>query len=286
MQLLRLGEPGAERPYVRNDGRLFELSGITADIDGAFLSAGGIDGVRAALERGELAESDDPGDGTGLRVGPPIARPSAVVCIGMNYAAHAAETGAAVPEHPVVFLKTPNTVVGAYDDVLLPRGSARTDWEVELAVVMGQRARYLGSVAEARQAIAGYAISNDVSEREFQLELSGGQFSKGKCAETFNPLGPWLVPAADVSDPANLRLTTQVNGEARQDSSTADMVFAADFLVWHLSQFLVLEAGDIVNTGTPQGVALSGRFPYLRDGDVMELEITGLGVQRQRCRSA
>ena len=152
--------------------------------------------------------------------------------------------------------------------------------------MIGQRARYLDSVTAARACIAGYAISNDVSEREFQLELSGGQFSKGKCAETFNPFGPWLVPAADVSEPGNLRLESRVNGEPRQDSSTADMIFAADFLVWHLSQFLVLEPGDIVNTGTPEGVALSGRFPYLRDGDVMELEITGLGVQRQRCRPA
>jgi 2-keto-4-pentenoate hydratase/2-oxohepta-3-ene-1,7-dioic acid hydratase in catechol pathway len=198
----------------------------------------------------------------------------------MNYAAHAAESGATPPAVPVLFFKTPNTVVGPHDDVFVPRGSTKTDWEVELAVVIGRRARYLDSPEQAREYIAGFTLSNDVSEREFQLDVSGGQWSKGKCSETFNPLGPALVPA-DELDPGNLRMRSWVNGEPRQDSSTSDLIFGVDYLVWHLSQVAVLEPGDIVNTGTPEGVALSGRFPYLRAGDVVELEIEGIGRQRQ-----
>ena len=213
-------------------------------------------------------------------MGAPVARPHAVWCIGMNYAAHAAESGATPPEVPVLFFKTPNTVVGPYDEVLVPRGSEKTDWEVELAVVIGRRARYLDSPEDAAAHIAGYTISNDVSERAFQLEISGGQWSKGKCAETFNPLGPALVPA-DELDVSDLRLTSFVNGEPRQDSTTADLIFSVPYLVWHLSQVAVLEPGDVINTGTPQGVAISGRFPYLRAGDVVELAIEGIGTQRQ-----
>ena len=215
-----------------------------------------------------------------------MARPAAVVCIGMNYAAHAAETGATPPEHPVVFFKHPNTVVGPYDDVLLPRGSAATDWEVELGVVVGRRCRYLSSPEEALAHVAGYVLSNDVSERDLQLKVSGGQWSKGKCAETFNPLGPWLLPADEVADVQDLALSSWVNGEQRQASTTRDMIFGVGVLLHHLSQVMVLEPGDLVNTGTPQGVALSGRFPYLADGDVVELEIAGLGRQRQRVRPA
>ena len=165
-----------------------------------------------------------------------------------------------------LFFKHPNTVVGPFDEVLIPRGSTRTDWEVELAVVIGSRCRYLDDVDDASNYIAGFTISNDVSEREFQIDLSGGQWSKGKSCETFNPLGPWLVPTNEVADPQKLSLRSFVNGEARQDSTTADMIFSVNYLVWHLSQFLVLDPGDIVNTGTPQGVALSGRFPYLSPG--------------------
>ncbi len=204
-----------------------------------------------------------------------------MICIGQNYAAHAAETGAAAPEYPIMFFKHPNTVVGPFDDVFIPRGSTRTDWEVELAVVIGSRCRYLDSIDDSPNYIAGYTISNDVSEREFQIELSGGQWSKGKCCETFNPLGPWLVPAAEVADPQKLSLRSFVNGEPRQDSNSSDMIFSVNYLVWHLSQFLVLEPGDIINTGTPQGVAASGRFPYLAPGDTMTLEIDGLGQQQQ-----
>ncbi|HEY3559394.1 MAG TPA: fumarylacetoacetate hydrolase family protein [Kribbella sp.] len=277
MELLRLGAFGEERPYVRaTDGTVHDLSSLTPDIDGAFLAADGIARTRAALEAGSLpvAETD------ALRVGAPIARPGAVVCIGQNYAAHAAESGAEPPKQPIVFFKHPNTVVGPYDEVLVPRGSAKTDWEVELAVVIGKQARYVETDEDALACIAGYAVSNDVSERAFQIEVSGGQWSKGKCCETFNPFGPSLVPADEV-DPTNLNLRSWVNGEPRQDSNTSDMIFSVAALIRDLSQYMVLSPGDIVNTGTPEGVALSGRFPYLSPGDVMELEIEGLGKQKQ-----
>jgi 2-keto-4-pentenoate hydratase/2-oxohepta-3-ene-1,7-dioic acid hydratase in catechol pathway len=279
---MRVGPAGAERPVLAGaDGRHYDLSGITADIDGAFLSPGadgasGVDRARAALAAGELPEIDI----AGQRVGAPIARPGVVLCIGMNYAAHAAETGAPPPAEPVIFYKAPNTVVGPYDEVRIPRGSRRTDWEVELAVVIGRTARYLQSPADALDHVAGYAVSNDVSEREFQVDRSGGQWSKGKSCETFNPLGPWLVTPDEVPDPQDLPLRSWVNGEPRQDSSTKDMIFGVAHLVWYLSQFTVLEPGDVLNTGTPQGVALSGRFPYLTAGDVMEVEVAGLGRQR------
>ena len=282
MELLRLGAVGEERPYVRAaDGTVHDLTPLTADIDGAFLAADGLARTRAALEAGELPVAET----EGLRVGAPVARPGAVVCIGQNYAAHAAESGAAPPEAPIVFWKHSNTVVGPYDDVLVPPGATTVDWEVELGVVVGRRARYLASPQEAAAHVAGYVLSHDVSERDYQLEHSGGQWSKGKSCETFNPLGPWLVPADEV-DPGGLRLRSWVNGEPRQDSTTADMIFDVPFLVWHLSRYMVLEPGDVINTGTPQGVALSGRFPYLRAGDVVTLEIDGLGRAEQRVRDA
>ncbi|GAA2810664.1 fumarylacetoacetate hydrolase family protein [Saccharopolyspora taberi] len=282
-----MGPVGAERPHVADEqGRLFDLSTVTADIDAGFLGGDGFARTRAALAAGELTEVHDPADGTGLRVGAPIARPGAVLCIGQNYAAHAAESGSTPPEVPILFLKHPNTVVGPYDDVVIPRGSTRTDWEVELGAVIGRRARYLDSAEQAAECVAGFVVSNDVSERAFQIEQSGGQWSKGKCHETFNPVGPWLVPAEDLGDPQRLGLRTRVNGQARQESSTADMIFAVAEIIRHLSQYVTLEPGDLVNTGTPEGVAMSGRFPYLAAGDVMELEIDGLGTQRQRLRAA
>ncbi len=286
MKLMRLGPPGEERPAVlTDDGVLHDLSGLTGDLDGRFFERGGIAEVSAALEAGSLPVLDDPADGTGLRVGAPIARPQAVVCIGMNYAAHARESGSEPPTHPVVFFKHPNTVVGPFDDVLLPPGSEKTDWEVELAVVIGRRARYLSSPEEALAHIAGFAVSNDVSERAYQLEVSGGQWSKGKCAETFNPLGPWLVPAGEIGDGSGLGLRSFVNGEARQDSTTSDLIFGVAEVIADLSQYMVLEPGDLINTGTPEGVALSGRFPYLADGDVVECSIDRLGTQRQEVRA-
>lgn len=280
MRLMHVGEPGAERPVVEVSDqagtRAYDLAPVCDRIDGPFLAADGIARIGRALDAGELA----PTDVAGARVGSPVARPGAVVCIGMNYAAHAAESGAPPPTLPVVFLKTPNSVGGPHDPVRLPPRSERTDWEVELAVVIGQRAYELGSTQEAMDCVAGYLVANDLSERTWQLEESGGQWSKGKCAPGFTPLGPWLIPAQEV-DPGALRLRSWVNGEPRQDSSTADLIFPVSYVVHHLSQYLALEPGDVVLTGTPEGVALSGRFPYLRPGDVVEVEIEGLGRQRQ-----
>ena len=283
VRLVRLGPLGQEKPAVIGDDNvLYDISVLTPDIDGAFLSRGGITEVQQALDAATLATIDDPADGTGLRLGAPIARPMAVICVGMNYAAHARESGAEPPKQPVIFFKHPNTVVGPFDDVALPPGSTKTDWEVELGVVIGKRARYLVSPAHALEYVAGFTVSNDVSEREYQLEISGGQWSKGKSAETFNPLGPWLVPTKMVGDGSGLRLGSFVNGEPRQNSSTTDLIFNVAQLVYELSQFMVLEPGDLINTGTPEGVALSGRFPYLKAGDVVECGIEGLGIQSQK----
>lgn len=277
MKFARLGESGSEIPVVLDGDRHLDLRPLTSDVDGRFLADDPVGRTTAAIAAGRLPELEGSAE---LRIGAPIARPSAVVCIGLNYAAHAAESGVAPPSAPVMFLKTPNTVVGPNDTVTIPRGSEKTDWEVELGVVIGRRAAYLDSPEDAAAHIAGFVTANDISERTFQLEVSGGQWSKGKCAPGFNPTGPWLVTPDEV-DPRGLRLQSRVNGEPRQDSSTADMIFPVDHIVWHLSQFLTLEPGDLVLTGTPEGVALSGRFPYLAPGDVVDLEIEGLGAQRQ-----
>lgn len=283
MKLRRLGPQGAEIPVVEDGGRYLRIDTLTADIDGAFFAGGGLERVRAALAAGTLPELDGAAQ---LRVGAPIARPTAVLCIGQNYAAHAAESGDAPPTVPILFYKHPNTVVGPFDDVAIPPGAVKVDWEVELGVVIGRRARYLSSPAEALDYVAGYVVSNDVSERAYQVEHSGGQWSKGKSAETFNPLGPALVTADEVGDPQNLRLWSLVNGQPRQDSHTGDMIFSVAEIVHHLSQYVVLEPGDLINTGTPQGVALSGRFPYLSEGDVMEVGIERLGAAQQRLVAA
>ncbi|MFD4828940.1 fumarylacetoacetate hydrolase family protein [Streptomyces uncialis] len=283
MRLMRVGEPGHESPVLAApNGHYYDLSPLTADIDGAFLNRLLDDPSLVPAVPAQLPETEI----HGRRIGAPIARPSAVLCVGQNYAAHAAESGAEPPEQPILFYKSPNTVVGPYDDVLIPRGSLRTDWEVELAVVIGRRASYLASPEEALAHVAGYAVTNDVSERSFQLDVSGGQWSKGKSCATFNPLGPVLVTADEVGDPQGLRLRSWVNGEPRQDSKTSDMIFSVARIVHHLSQYLVLEPGDLINTGTPEGVALSGRFPYLGAGDVMEMDISGLGRQRSELRPA
>ncbi|GAA2781074.1 fumarylacetoacetate hydrolase family protein [Kitasatospora sp. CM 4170] len=278
MKLMRIGAAGAETPVVlAEDGRTYALSAVTEEIDGAFLASGGVERVRAALADGALPVME----AEGLRVGAPVARPGKVVCVGLNYRDHAEETGTAVPERPVVFMKDPSTVVGPYDRVLIPRGSVKTDWEVELAVVIGREARYLASPAEAAAHIAGYAISNDVSEREFQLEYSA-QWDLGKSCETFNPLGPWLVTQDEIAEPQALGLRLAVNGEVRQDGDTKNMIFDVAHLVWYLSQYMVLRPGDVINTGTPAGVALGlPGTPYLREGDTVELFIDGLGAQRQ-----
>jgi 2-keto-4-pentenoate hydratase/2-oxohepta-3-ene-1,7-dioic acid hydratase in catechol pathway len=279
MRFQRLGDVGNERPVLLGeDGRVYDLAGVTGDIDGAFLAGGGVARVRAAHEAGELPLLDG---AEGLRVGAPVARPGKVVCIGLNYRDHAAETGAAIPPRPVVFMKDPGTVVGPYDEVLIPRNSTRTDWEVELGVVIGSRARYLESPVEALACIGGYAVSHDVSEREFQLDFST-QWDLGKSCETFNPFGPWLVTADEIADPQDLRLRLDVNGVQRQDGSTKDMIFQIADVIAYLSRYMVLEPGDVINTGTPAGVALGlPGNPYLRAGDTVELSIDGLGSQRQ-----
>jgi 2-keto-4-pentenoate hydratase/2-oxohepta-3-ene-1,7-dioic acid hydratase in catechol pathway len=277
MKLARLGAAGSERPVVVHEDAGYDLSGLTDDIDGAFLAGDGPARVREELEAGTLPEVAHAGD---LRIGAPIARPSAVLCIGMNYVAHAAETGSPPPATPILFLKTPNTVVGPHDPVTIPKGSEKTDWEVELGVVVGRRASYLDSPEDSMRHVAGFVLADDLSEREWQLNVSGGQWSKGKSAPGFSPVGPWLVTPDEV-DHGKLGLRSWVNGEPRQDSSTADMVFGVEHLVWHLSQFMALEPGDLILTGTPEGVALSGRYPFLKPGDVLEIEIDGLGRQRQ-----
>lgn len=281
MKLARIGPPGAERPAVEVDGHWRDLSQVLPDLDAAALADGGLDLVRAAVAGGHLPVLADTG-----RFGPPLVRIGKIVCIGLNYRDHAAETGADVPAEPIVFMKAPDTVVGPDDEVLVPRGSDRTDWEVELAVVIGAQAAYLPSPEAATAVIAGYAISHDVSERTFQLDR-GGQWDKGKNCATFNPFGPWLVTADEVADPQALRLSLAVNGVAMQDGTTADMIFPVAELVAYLSQFMTLYPGDVINTGTPAGVAL-GRpgTPFLAPGDVVELEIEGLGHQRQRVGAA
>jgi 2-keto-4-pentenoate hydratase/2-oxohepta-3-ene-1,7-dioic acid hydratase in catechol pathway len=284
MKLLRLGPIGQEHPAVRaDDGRILDANAIAPeDFGPTFFARGGLDQLGAALSRGELPEVDP----TGQRLGAPIARPGKVVCIGLNYADHAAESGMALPDEPVVFFKASNTVVGPNDDVLLPIGGDKTDWEVELGVVIGSTARYLEDEAAAARVIAGYCVSNDVSERHFQLER-GGQWVKGKSCETFNPLGPWLVTPDELGDTGSLAMWLEVNGERVQDSTTAQMVFEVPYLIWYLSQFMVLEPGDLINTGTPAGVGLGFDPPrYLREGDAIELSIDGLGTNRQVCTRA
>ncbi|MCS3843135.1 fumarylacetoacetate hydrolase family protein [Microbacterium sp. AK031] len=277
MKFARLGAPGSEIPVLVDGGRHLDLRSVTSDVDGDFLSTdfrARVDAARAADELPALEGAED------LRIGAPIARPSAVICIGMNYAAHAAESGSEPPKIPIIFLKTPNTVVGPNDDVTIPRGSEKTDWEVELGIVIGARAAYLDSPDDADAHIAGYVVANDVSERAFQIEVSGGQWSKGKIAPGFNPTGPWLVTPDEV-DASDLNLKSFVNGEPRQDSNTSDMIFDVRTIVHHLSQYVTLEPGDLILTGTPQGVALAGKYPYLKAGDVVEISIEGLGRQRQ-----
>ncbi|MTD13376.1 2-hydroxyhepta-2,4-diene-1,7-dioate isomerase [Nakamurella sp. YIM 132087] len=275
MKLARIGAPGQERPAASTDGLTwYDIADLIGDLNGPTLETA-LPTITAALAAHTLPVTEP------TRFGPPVAGIGKIICIGLNYRDHAAETGATPPSEPILFLKTPDTVVGPDDTVLVPRKSVKTDWEVELAVVIGATARYLESEEEAAACIAGYAISHDVSEREFQIER-GGQWDKGKNCETFNPLGPWLVTADEVPDPQALGLRLSVNGTTMQDGTTADMIFGVTHLVHYLSQFMVLRPGDVINTGTPAGVAL-GRpdHPYLRAGDVVELEIDGLGRQRQ-----
>ena len=284
MRLQRIGPVGGERPVARvDDERYVDLSDVLRDVDGEALQPDAL--ARTAEVVAVRAGAGDVHELGDERVGAPIARPHQILCIGLNYADHAAESGQPVPDEPIVFTKAPNTLVGPADDVLIPKGSTKTDWEVELGIVLGRRALYLDDETEARACIAGYVLVNDVSEREFQLERSG-QWVKGKSAPTFNPCGPWLATPDELDDVEDLAMWLDVNGERRQTGSTATMVFKPAYLVQYLSRFMALEPGDLINTGTPPGVGLGMVPPTdLRDGDVVELGIDGLGVQRQRIRA-
>ncbi|MFJ9390893.1 fumarylacetoacetate hydrolase family protein [Nocardioides sp. NPDC101246] len=277
MKFARLGPVGKETPVLVLEDEVRSLADLTTDIDAAFWASDGPARAAAALAAGDLPLLE--GADT-LRVGAPIGKPGAIVCIGMNYAAHAAESGSEPPTVPIIFFKTPNTIAGPNDAVTIPRNSTKTDWEVELGVVIGKRASYLDSPDQSLEHVAGFVVANDLSEREFQLEVSGGQWSKGKIAPGFSPVGPWVVTPDEVEH-QKLGLRSFVNGEPRQDSVTADQIFDVATVIHHLSQFMVLDPGDLIMTGTPEGVALSGRFPYIQPGDVVEIEIDGLGRQRQ-----
>jgi 2-keto-4-pentenoate hydratase/2-oxohepta-3-ene-1,7-dioic acid hydratase in catechol pathway len=278
--LMRIGQPGSEEPIVRLDDETYvDVSDLATDFDEAFFGSGGIERIKPIVQ--QRAAAGQVARFAGERIGAPFARPHQILCIGLNYSDHAAETGQTVPEEPILFTKSPNTLIGPNDDVRIPRGSTKTDWEVELGIVIGKRASYLDSPEEAREAIAGFVVVNDVSERAFQMERSG-QWSKGKSAETFNPAGPWLVTPDEIADVNSLGMWLDVSGVRRQTGSTATMVFDAFFIVQYLSQFLVLEPGDLINTGTPPGVGIGFKPPvFLQPGDVMELGIDGLGSQRQ-----
>ena len=281
MYLMRIGTPGAEKPVARIDDETYvDLSDVVADFDEAFFGTGGLERIRPIV--GERAAAGQVARFAGERIGAPIARPHQILCIGLNYRDHAAETGQAVPTEPILFTKSPNTLIGPDDDVRIPRGSTKPDWEVELGLVIGRRTSYLDSVDEARDAIAGFLVVNDVSERAFQMER-GGQWVKGKSAETFNPAGPWLVTPDEIEDVLALDMWLDVSGVRRQTGNTRTMIFDPLFLVHHLSQFLVLEPGDLINTGTPPGVGMGFDPPvWLQPGDTIELGISGLGTQRQR----
>ncbi len=276
MKLVRFGPAGRESPGVLDHGVRRDASGAFRDWDREFFESDGIERLRELMRLGELPLVPE-----NERWGAPVARPGKVVCIGLNYRDHAREMATELPLEPVLFLKAPNAVVGPYDAVRIPRGSTKTDYEVEVGVVIGRPARYLASPDEARASIAGYTISHDVSERELQLER-GGQWTKGKSADTFNPLGPFLATPDEVPDPQALGLTLDVNGERRQTGNTRDMAFGIEHLVFYVSQFMALEGGDVLSTGTPAGVALGMKPPrYLVPGDVCDLEVEGLGRQRQ-----
>lgn len=280
MKLVRYGNAGREKPGMLDDhGALRDLSQIADEIGGETLTAQGLARLRA-LDPATLPQVE--GD---LRLGAPVGGVGKIVCVGLNYADHAAESGQPVPEQPVLFMKATSAIVGAFDDVVMPRGSAKTDWEVELGVVIGDAARDVPR-ERALGHVAGYLIVNDVSERAFQFE-HGGQWVKGKSCDTFAPLGPWLVTSDEIPDPQNLAMWLDVNGKRYQDGNTRTMIFDVAALVSHISRYMTLEPGDVISTGTPPGVGLGQKPPvYLKQGDVMELGIAGLGVQRQRVTTA
>ena len=278
---MRIGSVGSERPVVRiSEHDYIDVSDLTSDYDANFFESGGVERIRKIVaereERGEVNKF------AGERIGSPLPRPHQIICIGLNYSDHAAETGAVVPDEPILFTKSPNTMVGPNDDVRMPRGATKLDWEVELGVVIGKRTSYLNTTEEAKAQIAGYVLVNDVSERAFQIERSG-QWSKGKSAETFNPTGPWLATPDEFQNINDLGMWLDVNGTRRQTGNTSTMVFDPYFIVYYLSQFMVLEPGDVIDTGTPPGVGLGQKPPtFLKVGDVIRLGIAGLGEQEQR----
>ena len=275
MKLLRFGPVGQEKPGILDaQGRIRDLSGVVADIDGAAISDEGLARLRA-LDLDTLPLAPE-----GVRYGPCVTGVAKFLCIGLNYADHAAESGLPIPEEPVLFSKFTSAICGPNDEVLKPRGSTKLDWEVELGIVIGKTAQYVDE-QDAEAHIAGYCTINDVSERAFQTER-GGTWDKGKGCDTFGPIGPWLVTRDEVPDPANLKMWLKVNGKTFQDGSTATMIFKPAFIVAYLSQFMTLLPGDVISTGTPPGVGLGQKPPlYLEVGDVMELGIEGLGDQRQ-----
>lgn len=276
MKLLRYGPPGQEKPgLVDRDGRIRDLSGAVGDIDGAALAPASLDRLRRLDPASLPLVSGEP------RLGPCIGSISKIVAIGLNYRLHAQEAGAAIPSEPIFFMKAPSSICGPNDDVIIPKGSQKTDYEVELGIVIGSLARHV-SQADARKHVAGYCVVNDVSEREFQIERLG-QWTKGKSADTFCPMGPWLVTADEVPDPGKLALWTEVNGERRQNSNTGDLIFGVDEIVSYVSQFMTLLPGDVIPTGTPSGVGMGFKPPkFLKPGDRVRLSVEGLGEQNQR----
>ena len=278
MKLLRYGQIGSEKPGVLgNDGEIRDLSGLITDIDASVLSDQALQKLRDADLSKLPVVSGNP------RIGACVGNIGKMICIGLNYSDHAAETGATPPPEPIIFMKVNSAICGPNDDVRIPKTSEKTDWEVELGFVIGKKAKYV-SEAEAMDHVAGYCIVNDVSERSFQAERSG-QWTKGKSCDTFGPTGPWMVTRDEISDPQNLKMTLDVNGKRYQDGSTDTMIFGVKFLVHYLSQFFTLHPGDVISTGTPPGVGL-GVKPnpvFLKPGDEMYLSIEGLGEQRQKC---
>lgn len=279
MKLIRFGEAGKERPGVCIDNEHFDVSGFIQDYDERFFANGGVMHLAWMVEQNKTILRKVP---AGIRLGSPVARPSKIVCIGLNYADHAKETGATAPSEPVVFMKATTALVGPNDNIVIPKNSVKTDWEVELAVVIGKKASYVDE-PEAMDYVAGYCLHNDVSEREFQIER-GGTWDKGKGCDTFAPVGPWLVTKEEVKDVDNLRLWLKVNDKMMQDGTTANLIFKIPFIVSYVSQFMTLLPGDIISTGTPAGVGLGFSPPvYLKAGDVVELGIDGLGTSKQTC---
>ena len=283
MKLIKFGQQGSEKPgVILSNGTTIDVSAFTPDFDEAFFESSGLERLSAWLE---MNASNAPQVPAGIRLGAPLARPSKIICIGLNYSDHAKESGMAVPVEPIIFFKSTTALTGPNDGLVIPEGSEKTDWEVELAVVIGKTARSVSEDA-AMDYVAGCVLHNDYSERAWQLER-GGQWVKGKSADTFAPLGPWLATKEEIPDPHILRLWLKVNGEMKQDGTTANLIFKIPFLVSYLSRFMTLLPGDVISTGTPAGVGLGFNPPqYLRVGDTVELGIDGLGSQKQTALGA